>query len=214
LGLQGYVEIGSAGFAYSLSAGDGNVQGSAYEFCDYWSPCVYGSPAAGDAPRDLALDIDAVCQLDADGDFSATNVDCDDSNPNRFPGNPELCDGIDNNCDLIADTGSAPTASPTLQMTRTQLSWNAVPNAAGYDIVRGSLDSLRLSGGDFTNSTCQDNDVAGTTYDIGNGIPHGLGTWYVIRTASPCGNTTYNDGSLSQVGSRDAEIEGSGNACP
>ena len=214
VGLQGYLEPGSAGFVYALSGGDGAVQGSAYEFCDYWSPCVYGSPAAGDVPRDLALDIDAVCQLDADGDFSGTGVDCDDSNPNRFPGNPEVCDGIDNDCDNLADTGSAPSASPTLQMTRTQLSWNAVPNAAGYDIVRGSLDTLRASGGDFTNSACEDNDVAGTTYDIGDGIPHGLGVWYVIRTSSPCGNTSYDDGSASQLGSRDPEIASSGSACP
>src|SRR5262249_35037718 len=46
--------------------------------------------------------------LDRDGDgfgsivstvcVGGTQLDCDDLNPARFPGNPEICDGIDNDC--------------------------------------------------------------------------------------------------------------------
>lgn len=37
---------------------------------------------------------------DDDGDgYSELDGDCDDRNPDRFPGNLELCDGIDNDCD-------------------------------------------------------------------------------------------------------------------
>lgn len=47
---------------------------------------------------------------DGDGHFSTAscltpNDDCNDTDPDIFPGNSELCDGLDNNCDGQADEG-------------------------------------------------------------------------------------------------------------
>lgn len=50
-------------------------------------------------------------QQDDDGDgfaeesASGQPLDCDDANPDLSPGMPELCDGIDNNCDEQIDEG-------------------------------------------------------------------------------------------------------------
>ena len=41
--------------------------------------------------------------LDVDGDGVIASLDCDDDNPNVSPNLPELCDGIDNNCDGAVD---------------------------------------------------------------------------------------------------------------
>ena len=54
----------------------------------------------------------AVVAIDADGDLhgdplcaQAPGDDCDETNPARFPGNPEICDAIDNDCNLFVDEG-------------------------------------------------------------------------------------------------------------
>ena len=42
---------------------------------------------------------------DADGDGYSAEEDCNDSDASVFPGTEEICDGIDNNCDGVADEG-------------------------------------------------------------------------------------------------------------
>ena len=67
--------------------------------------------ACDDEDNDCDGDVDE--DLDNDGDgipgaypgclaaFGA--VDCDDDNANLFPGAPEVCDGVDNDCDTVVD---------------------------------------------------------------------------------------------------------------
>ncbi|NIT97390.1 MAG: hypothetical protein GWM91_19075, partial [Actinobacteria bacterium] len=45
--------------------------------------------------------------VNADGDpVSFCSGDCDDTDPNNYPGNTEICDGQDNDCDSSADEGN------------------------------------------------------------------------------------------------------------
>lgn len=44
--------------------------------------------------------------VDTDGDGFCGDVDCDDNHAGKYPGKVESCDGIDNNCDGISDSGS------------------------------------------------------------------------------------------------------------
>jgi hypothetical protein len=56
--------------------------------------------------------------------------DCDDTDPRAFPGNPEVCDGVDNDCDGIIDNGATYIASPgtELQLSASGFDW-AEPNS-------------------------------------------------------------------------------------
>jgi hypothetical protein len=96
------------------------------------------------------------------------------------------------------------------------VSWLAVPGAPAYDVVRGDLQTLAATGGDFTPATqlCLTNDT-GSTSVLDTDVPlAGQGFWYLMRASGCTGGSSYEDGAASQVGQRDAEITSSGSDCP
>src|SRR4029450_4076769 len=96
------------------------------------------------------------------------------------------------------------------------LTWNATAMATGYDLVTGSLQILHSSGGNFSPATtqCLADNLPTTSFDAPAIPAAAQGFWYLIRAGNCGGNPSYNSGFPSQVGSRDAEIAASGNACP
>lgn len=97
-----------------------------------------------------------------------------------------------------------------------QYSWAAVANATGYDVTRGSLDSLRSSGGDFTvaTETCLAGKIVSWSVTDTQTPDIGTGYWYLVRAVGCPGPGTYDDGSASLAAPRDPGILASGHGCP
>ncbi len=77
---------------------DNNCNGSVDEFVSTIRQWV---DADGDGHGDPSSTPIRECER-RDG-FAPNNDDCDDSDSSRFPGNIDLCDGVDNDCDLRVD---------------------------------------------------------------------------------------------------------------
>ena len=60
-----------------------------------------GVGCGGDDCDDLDPAVSSL--VDVDGDGSSACDDCDDADPTSSPGTPELCDGVDNDCDGSGD---------------------------------------------------------------------------------------------------------------
>src|SRR5262249_50910940 len=96
---------------------------------------------------------------------------------------------------------------------KTTLSWNAVAGALSYDVVRGTVSTLRSSAS-FTPATnaCIANNTSSTSVTDLHQPASADADWYLVRAANGCGNGTYDDG--TQTAPRDAGIAASANACP
>jgi len=69
--------------------------------------CVIAESSAGCQGEEFCLDCETTngFDIDNDGDGVLASEDCDDNDPANFPGNTEICDGQDNNCDGEIDEG-------------------------------------------------------------------------------------------------------------
>ncbi len=89
-------------------------------------------------------------ETDLDGDGVMADVDCDDTDPDRFQGNDELCNGLDDDCDEEVDEEAID--APT---------WFADADGDGYgDPAAGETTCEQPLGYVITDTDCDDADAA------------------------------------------------------
>jgi len=97
----GFPEAAGASMALDLEHSDPDLNDDGANWClgtttfgagDLGTPGGDNEPCGGDT-------------FDGDGDGFYSFHDCDDTDPDTYPGASELCDGADNDCDAAIDEG-------------------------------------------------------------------------------------------------------------
>lgn len=176
--------------ARRLEAGDTGTAGSDGSPDD--SDTSTGTDTSADT--DTADDTDTAA-VDADGDGAPAGEDCDDADPDRFPGAEDTCgDDIDQDCDEEADQGCGPRGAVALSDTWV-LTGNASGDLAGLSLAAGRdvdgdevPDLLVGAQGDDTRAT-----NSGAFYLL-KGPLTGGGTLEDLRSAKVIGGATTRTG--------------------
>ena len=85
--------------------------------------------------------------------YVANDTDCDDTEANNYPGNTEICDGIDNDCDGLVDDEDDSLADAT--------TWYEDADGDGFGNNQVAVTSCNSPTGYITdNSDCDDSDTS------------------------------------------------------
>ena len=108
--------------------------------------------------------------------------------------------------------------APLVQLSvgNTELSWTNAASAIGYDVVRGDLGVLLITGGDLTSSTeeCLADNSSTPVLSYTDDPAFGTAFWILVRPILSAGNGSYDSPATSQVGLRDLPINESLLSCP
>ena len=92
----------------SAGEGDSVARDSATDTGDAVDASDTSDTSSTHDPSDPTEDTSPPPPADADGDGFVVGVDCDDANAAVFPGAPEACDGVDDDCDGVLDPATPP----------------------------------------------------------------------------------------------------------
>lgn len=103
-----------------------------------------------------------------------------------------------------------------LDVSPSVLSWGAIADATGYDIVRGDLGVLHESGGNLAAATVEclvDGETELSLAYAATPAP-GHGFYFLARSEAGQIQETWDEGDVGQILSRDPALENSAGSCP
>jgi len=142
--------------------------------------------------------------VDEDGDGVLSDRDCDDADPANFPGNVEVCDGADNDCDSVADDDPYDIST-----------WYLDADEDGYGDADSALEACDQPSGYVSNtSDCDDLDASvfpgateicdGVDQDCDDDIDEDVSgedvTWYADADTDGYGSPHYTTEACTQPG--------------
>ncbi len=101
--------------------------------------------------------------------YVTNNTDCDDTEADNYPGNTEVCDGIDNNCDGIIDEGCGPPpdcdGDYIVINTITNYTYRAEINVTSDAVIDESGQSVLFTAGTDIDLVYPFEVILGTTFE-------------------------------------------------
>lgn len=100
--------------------------------------------------------------------YVSNSTDCDDANANANPGETEVCDGVDNDCDSLSDNADSSLDLSTQTRYYYDSDGDGYGNASRYRDLCSSVPNSSTVGTDCNDSSASVHP--GATEIIGNGV--------------------------------------------